>query len=121
MEKPQFWLLKNKKGKPFSLKTCTQEIKIPEKTMEKVFISFFEVFKDYQSRKSKKLNLYLGVKPNKKNEAEIKFFVSPHNEVFYRSKNSPWRFFNIPSSNRIKEVKVEFFQDEPKVLFRFEV
>ncbi len=121
MEKPQFWILKNEKGRPFSLKTCTQEIKIPENTVEKVFALFFEVFKDFQFRKGKKLNLYLGVKPkNEKNESEAKFFVSPHEGAFYRSKNSGWRFFMIPLSNRIKEIKVDF-QKEPKVLFRFEV
>ena len=121
MEKPQFWILKNEKGRAFSLKTCTQEIKIPENTVEKVFALFFDVFKDFQSKRGKKLNLYLGVKPrNKKNESEVKFFVSPHEGAFYRSKNSGWRFFMIPLSNRIKEIKVDF-QKEPKVLFRFEV
>ena len=118
MEKPQFWILKNEKGKPFSLKASAQEIEIPERTVEKVFASFFEVFKEYQARKKEKLNLFVGVKP--KNESiEVKFFVGTHDGLYYRSKNSPWRFFLIPSS-RIKEIKVEF-QKEPKVLFRFEV
>jgi len=122
MERPQFWVLKNEKGKPFSLKTCTQEIKIPESTVEKVFALFFEVFKDFQFKKRKRLNLYLGIKSkNEKNESEVKFFVSPHERSFYRSKNSSWRFFLIPSSNRIKEIKIEIFQSEPKILFRFEI
>ena len=119
MEKPQFWILKNKKGRPFSLKTSfSRGVEIPEKTVEKIFSSFLEIAKEHQSRKKERLNLYLGVKP--KNETvEVKFFVSNHEKPFYRSKNSPWRFFLIPSS-RIKEIKVEF-QKEPKVLFRFEV
>ena len=118
MEKPQFWILKNEKGKPFSLKASAQEIEIPGRTVEKVFASFFEVFKEYQARKKEKLNLFVGVKP--KNESvEVKFFVGTHDGLYYRSKNSPWRFFLIPSS-RIKEIKVEF-QKEPKILFRSEV
>ena len=116
MEKPQFWILKNEKGKPFSLKASAQEIEIPERTVEKVFASFFEVFKEYQARKKEKLNLFVGVKP--KNESvEVKFFVGTHDGLYYRSKNSPWRFFMIPSFE-IKKIEIEF-ENEVKLHFIF--
>ena len=110
---PQFWNLKDKKGKPFGLKLYSKKIEIPENTVEKVIDLFFDHIQN-----QKKMNLFLGVKPQN-DVVEIKFFLSKSKMNYYRSKNSSWRFFLLPIF-RIKKIKIEFSQIEPKVSFVLE-